>query len=550
MANPSLTYRRILLIDNYDSFTYNLADYFRQLGCEVAVYRNSVPPSDIAAEPDLVVLSPGPGRPEEAGYLMHIIERFYEETPILGICLGHQALVSFFGGSLKYVEPVHGHADRIVHDGKTIFTGLPDVLEVGRYHSLAAGEVPASLEVSARSNDGIVMGIRHKYLPIEGVQFHPESVLSMLQDGGFRLIQNTVSGHLSNGFRPYRSLMRRLQDNAHLTRADFEQFVQSLDAISEDQKLVLLVSLSFRLQNPYYLYEFIQVLLERVPQPVDASLGKTGLDICGTGGSGLPRVNTSTLASLLVSAAGLPILKHGNRASSGRYGSFDLLADLGLPMEVSLSRLEEAFRATGLAFIYAPGAHPTVGKFSSTRARVAVPTIFNILGPLLNPYNPRRQLIGTAFPRFMELIFEAGILMGKTQLYVVRGEDGLDEISVSGSTRVLAYEHGERRDMELRPQDFGIDPVPFEAVAANEPADKLAIARAFLEGRPETEHHKLVLVNAAFVESKFQSGLTLPEAYANMEERLRRGEAMSVLRNYAEAVGAELAAPTPSVQGA
>ena len=172
---------RVLVLDNFDSFTYNLVDFFRQLGCSVKVYRNTVDPEIIAREAfDLLVLSPGPSIPRNAGNLMQVIARFYRTKPILGVCLGHQALVEFFGGTLENIAPVHGKSVPIGHDGRSIFTGLEPEIRVARYHSWAAKVIPPELEVSARAADGAVMAVRHKRLPIEGIQFHPESVMTPL----------------------------------------------------------------------------------------------------------------------------------------------------------------------------------------------------------------------------------------------------------------------------------------------------------------------------------------------------------------------------------
>lgn len=188
---------KILLLDNFDSFTFNLVDFFRQLGCEVSVFRNTAEPEQLAAlDFDLLVLSPGPCVPRESGNLMAVIERFYLEKPILGVCLGHQALLEFFGGTLENIQPVHGKAVTIRHDGRSIFSGLEPEIEVARYHSWAAGWMPPELEVSARSLDGVVMALRHQTLPIEGVQFHPESVLTMKNEVGMRLLRNVVQGKM------------------------------------------------------------------------------------------------------------------------------------------------------------------------------------------------------------------------------------------------------------------------------------------------------------------------------------------------------------------
>jgi anthranilate synthase/aminodeoxychorismate synthase-like glutamine amidotransferase len=171
------------MIDNYDSFTYNLVHLFQELGVEVRVFRNDAitPDEAEALAPSHLVVSPGPGRPEDAGVSVELIRRLGPTVPTLGVCLGHQAIVEAFGGEIGQARALlHGKASPVEHDGKGVFTGLPDPFEAGRYHSLAALAVPDDLEVTARTPDGEVMGVRHRRLPIEGVQFHPESVLTPL----------------------------------------------------------------------------------------------------------------------------------------------------------------------------------------------------------------------------------------------------------------------------------------------------------------------------------------------------------------------------------
>jgi anthranilate synthase/aminodeoxychorismate synthase-like glutamine amidotransferase len=173
----------ILLIDNYDSFTYNLAHLFGELGAEVTVMRNDAIDADGAERlgPSHLVLSPGPGRPGDAGASLEIVERLAPRVPTLGVCLGHQVIVEAFGGEIVQAKRlVHGKPSEIRHDGKGLFQGLPQPFEAGRYHSLAAGRVPDCLEVSATCADDEVMAVRHRDLPVDGAQFHPESVLTPL----------------------------------------------------------------------------------------------------------------------------------------------------------------------------------------------------------------------------------------------------------------------------------------------------------------------------------------------------------------------------------
>jgi anthranilate synthase/aminodeoxychorismate synthase-like glutamine amidotransferase len=185
----------ILLVDNYDSFTYNLAHLFGELGAEVDVRRNDVIDADEAEklEPSHLVVSPGPGRPGDAGATLEVIRRLAPKVPTLGVCLGHQAIVEVFGGEVGRAKSiVHGKASVISHDGLGLFRGLPDDFIAGRYHSLAATSIPEELDVSATCADGEVMAVRHRELRVDGVQFHPESVLTPI---GPDLARNFLEGH-------------------------------------------------------------------------------------------------------------------------------------------------------------------------------------------------------------------------------------------------------------------------------------------------------------------------------------------------------------------
>jgi anthranilate synthase/aminodeoxychorismate synthase-like glutamine amidotransferase len=172
---------KLLMIDNYDSFTWNLVHLFEERGVEVVVYRNDAITVDEARtlQPDRLVISPGPGRPSDAGISMELIRELGPRVRTLGVCLGHQAIIEAFGGEIGQARALlHGKASRVRHDGQGVLAGLAPEIDAGRYHSLAAVRVPDELVVTARTDDGEVMGVRHRTYPIEGVQFHPESVLT------------------------------------------------------------------------------------------------------------------------------------------------------------------------------------------------------------------------------------------------------------------------------------------------------------------------------------------------------------------------------------
>jgi anthranilate synthase/aminodeoxychorismate synthase-like glutamine amidotransferase len=186
---------RVLVVDNYDSFVYNLVQYLGELGADPVVRRNDAIGVEAARDlrPDAVLLSPGPGRPEDAGNLLALIDAFAGTCPMLGVCLGHQAIGQAFGGAVvRARELMHGKSSLVGHDGAGVLAGLPDPFEATRYHSLVVARegLPDVLEVTAETDDGTIMGLRHRQLPVEGVQFHPESILTV---GGHDLLRNFLN---------------------------------------------------------------------------------------------------------------------------------------------------------------------------------------------------------------------------------------------------------------------------------------------------------------------------------------------------------------------
>jgi len=187
--------RKVFFIDNFDSFTYNLVDDFCKRDCEAKVYRADTKLEKLAAiakrfEPDLLVISPGPGTPSTAGVTLSAIDYFKDKLTIFGVCLGHQAIIQYFGGKIGHApEPMHGKGSRVIHNEKGLFAGVENPLQAGRYHSLCALSIPKCLEKTADC-DGVVMGVQHRELPIYGVQFHPESILT---PAGGKIIENILA---------------------------------------------------------------------------------------------------------------------------------------------------------------------------------------------------------------------------------------------------------------------------------------------------------------------------------------------------------------------
>jgi len=544
----SLRSATVLVIDNFDSFTFNLVDYFKQLGCRVLVYRNTIDPDAIPAlEPDAIVFSPGPSLPKNAGNMMKIINQYHQRYPMLGVCLGMEAMVECFGGTLRLVDPpVHGEASPITHDGKTLFKDLPQGFMAGRYHSLVGDCIPDCFEISARTQD-LVMGIRHKTFPIEAVQFHPESVLTMKGDCGFLVMKNFLETYLGSGKENFCEHFQGRNVENH----DPKHFAPMRTKILPDrfQKLSLKVidflkdsivgQISLQDQKTFLrehhtisaheLAEAVRFLLKQMPeQPYLPG----AIDVCGTGGSGLSRFNTSTLATFVLASEGVGVAKHGNKAASGRCGSFDLLEALGIPTDSSLETMEKLYKMEHMAFLFARRFHPVMKAFAEVRKSVGQPTFFNLLGPLLSPAGVKRQIIGTSSHEHMELLAETCRELGREHVYIVCGEDGLDEVTLTGKTFVTELKKGRIRSYTLTPQDFGVKPATFTSIRGGGLEENVKLFHAILKGEARTRHADLVAVNAGLALVLSGKTTSLKEGYGLAKTALKQGRVADTFERF------------------
>lgn len=439
----------IVLIDNYDSFTHNLYQYLSQLTDEeIRVIRNDRITVEelVHLNPSRIVISPGPGRPEGAGISVEAIQRLAGEVPILGVCLGHQAIAQAFGGRvISAKEIVHGKTDRITTDGRGVFRAVNSPTEFARYHSLAVAEddLPEELEISARGQDGEIMGIRHREYVIEGVQFHPESVAS---DEGMKLLANFLN-YRREPFEPRRYLSEII-DGASLSQREAAEFMEELTDghLTDAQIAGFLVALNAKGIESPEVAGCAQVLQrKRTPLTVRGPL----LDTCGTGGDGLGTFNISSLTALLAASCGARVAKHGNRAVSSRSGSADFYKALGINIELAPNQAAASISDAGFAFLYAPLYHGAMRFAGPARRQLGIKTIMNLLGPLVNPAGAEYQLIGVFSERYQKTMAEAAVRLGVRRGMVVHGLDGQDELSVTAPSRVISFEVGDLDDDEL-----------------------------------------------------------------------------------------------------
>ncbi|MGA2480738.1 MAG: bifunctional anthranilate synthase component II/anthranilate phosphoribosyltransferase [Spirochaetia bacterium] len=485
------------IIDNYDSFTHNLYQYLCELTREpVEVFRNDKVTVDELADmnPAGIIISPGPGRPEEAGISVEAVRRFAGVVPVLGVCLGHQAIGHAFGAAVVPAQRiVHGKVESMRLDGRGLFRGMPSVARFTRYHSLALQResLPAELEVTAVAEDGEIMGVRHKEHLVEGIQFHPESIAS---EHGKRLLANFL--HYRREPFPLTTVIAGLQAKKGISREHAEAFMDELTdgRLTDVQIAGVLASLSGSLISPEALAGFASVL-RRKRRPF-ASSHRT-LDTCGTGGDGLGTFNISSLAAVVAASCGALVAKHGNRGASSPVGSADFFRALGVPVDVEPAASETLLKDTGFCFLFAPTYHGAMRHAGRARSELGIRTAMNLVGPLSNPADASYQLIGVYDGELCGAVAEAAHLLGVRKVMAVHGEDGLDEISISGRTRVVEVdETGERRDYFLTPEEFGISRRPVELLRGGTAAENAATALSILGGGGPAAIRESVLLNA------------------------------------------------------
>ncbi|MGE5126177.1 MAG: bifunctional anthranilate synthase component II/anthranilate phosphoribosyltransferase [Betaproteobacteria bacterium] len=480
----------ILLVDNYDSFTFNLYQYLGELGAQVKVVRNDALSVEqaLALSPERIVVSPGPGTPDEAGISLELIRR--SPVPVLGVCLGHQALGQTFGGRVvRAPKLMHGKTSEIRHDGRTIFAGLPDVFTATRYHSLvvAPESVPDCLEVSAWTDGGVVMGLRHKERPLEGVQFHPESVLTT---AGKDLLRNFL------GLGARVSIKRHLARLARGERLSEEEAATAMGAIMDGEATPaqiggLLAAMAARGETEDEVVGFARTMRARAV-PLTSS---GAVDTCGTGGDGAGTFNISTVASFVVAACGVPVAKHGNRSASGTCGSADVLEALGVRIDAPPDVVQAALDTVGWTFLFAPKFHASTRHALGPRRELGVRTAFNLLGPLTNPARPSGQVVGVPRPELTSFVARCLQRLGTKRAWVVNGS-GLDELTLAGETLVAELDGSQVRTFTLTPRDAGLEAAPGEALRGGDPQANAAIAREILAGAPGPRRD-VVLLNAA-----------------------------------------------------
>ncbi|TVQ36192.1 MAG: bifunctional anthranilate synthase component II/anthranilate phosphoribosyltransferase [Spirochaetaceae bacterium] len=535
----------ILLLDNYDSFTHNLYQYMSEITTEpIEVIRNDAVTLDqvAAMQPGRIVISPGPGRPEEAGISVGLIRRFAGKIPILGVCLGHQAIGYAYGASIVQARNiVHGKVEPIDLDGRGLFRSIDSPAEFTRYHSLVIDEqtLPAELEITARSSDGEIMGVRHRDYLLEGVQFHPESIASQ---SGKKLLANFLH-YLREPFVA-RTVLTRVLGGEAMGRQEAANFMEEVTEgnLTAAQIAGFLVAINARGISAEEIAGCASVLQrKRVPVTTDRAV----LDTCGTGGDGLGTFNISSMAALVAAACGATVAKHGNRAVSSRSGSADFYRELGIPIDLSREEAEQLIAEHGFAFLFAPLYHGAMKHAAVPRRELGIKTIFNLLGPLVNPAGAQYQIIGVYDRAFCRPVAEAAVALGTQRGMVVHGLDGIDELSVSAPSAVVRFDsRGITDEQELDPVSLGISGHTLQDLSGGDADANAALARELLSGGGRPAIRDSVLLNAAAALEVYGVADSIAAGLALAREALSSGAvAAKVDAIIAAGRGSEPAAP-------
>lgn len=501
----------IVMIDNYDSFTYNLYQYIGQLHTDIKVFRNDEITLDEIEKlnPDAIIISPGPAFPKDAGISVDVIKRFAKSVPILGVCLGHQSIAEAFGGKVVVANrQLHGKSSGIKIDTESpLFKGLKENITVARYHSLIVerSSLPDKLLIIAEDPDGEIMALKHRDFNTYGVQFHPESILT---SDGMTIIRNFLSNVV--GIKTDADENKPLPDEQ---RVELKKYIQKVyegkdlsdaeafdamniimsDRATNAQSAAFLTALAIKGETADEVTAFVKVMREKAAKIKGF---EDSLDIVGTGGDLSNSFNISTTSSFVIAASGMTVAKHGNRSASSKSGAADCLEALGVKIQSTPESAAATLKELGMTFLFAPSYHSAMRFVGPVRKQIGVRTVFNILGPLINPASPKYMIMGVFSKDIMETVAEVLINVGVERGMVVYGNDKIDEISISDSTSVVEINNGETIKYEICPEQFGIKRADKSEVVGGEPEDNAKITLSVLSGEDKSARRDIVLLNA------------------------------------------------------
>ena len=522
----------ILLIDNYDSFSYNLYQLIGSIEPEITVVRNdAVTIEDIERmNPEAIVLSPGPGKPADAGICLDVVRTLSGRFPILGVCLGHQAIFEAFGGTVDHASHLmHGKSSLIsVNTTSTLFRGLPNTIQAARYHSLSAQKetLPNCLRITSTC-EGELMAVEHRTHPTFGVQFHPESIMT---PEGKAILQNFIDAARE---------FNHTNNPQSLPSKENPMIKEAIQTLSNKQDLpyakaeAVMDEIMSGKATPVQMAAYLTALAmkgETIDEITASAAGMRAhcvkflhemdvLEIVGTGGDGSNSFNISTTASLVIAAAGVPVAKHGNRAASSKCGAADVLEELGVNIDLVPERSAELLKSINICFLFAQNYHIAMKYVAPVRKELGIRTVFNILGPLSNPAGANMELMGVYDQELVEPLAQVMMKLGVRRGMVVYGQDSLDEISMAAPTSVCEIKDGWFQSYEITPEQFGYTRCAKEDLVGGTPTENAAITRAIINGEDRGPKRCAVCLNAG-------AALYITGAAETMEAGVRLAESI------------------------
>lgn len=537
----------ILLIDNYDSFTYNLYQYIGELYRDIQVVRNDeITIEQIEAlHPQALILSPGPGYPKDAGITMEAIRHFNGKIPMLGVCLGHQSICEAFGGTIvRDSHLMHGKASQMVLDMTCpIFAGLPKTVSCGRYHSLIAQEsdFPACLKVTARDENGQIMALEHRETQTYGVQFHPESLLT---GDGKRMLANFLNliPDVSVPLPPIveerpktelKKYIAQVTDGKDLTEAEAQDAMDIImsGSATDAQIAGLLVALRMKGETIAEITGFAKGMRQKAKHVTGC---ENSIEIVGTGGDLANSFNISTTSSFVISAAGMPVAKHGNRSVSSKSGAADVLESLGVKIQTTPEQAKASIQEIGISFLFAQSYHGAMKYVAPARKELGIRTVFNVLGPLTNPASTDYILLGVYEKALLPVMARVLMGLGIKNAMIVYGNDRLDEVSICDKTSVAEVRDGKITEYEIAPEDFGFPRADKSEIVGGVADENAKIARGILDGSIQGAKRNIVLMNAGCALYVSGKAATIADGIQLAARQIDSGRALAKLQQLVE----------------
>ena len=572
----------ILLIDNYDSFSYNLYQMLGEMEPDIEVVRNDAITAEevLQKQPGAIIISPGPGKPSDAGICEEVVKICAGRIPILGVCLGHQAICEAFGAMIVHARELkHGKQSVTrLNRWSLLFKGLPEKIKVARYHSLAVrpDTLPRALRVSAVAEDGEIMAVEHERAPIFGLQFHPESIMTpegrtilknflAIADSFPRAVKDKVNIKEVQPFNPpvlkRESLKAPEEKAAKENKGEAEVETRSSDK-RESQNAVVNEAIVKLVNGEKLSVEMLKAALEetmsgRASQVSIASLltalstrGTTleemaacaetvgkhvvslkhpyeALEISKVGRNRTNIFNISSAVSIILAAAGIKVTGHGSSDMFGGCSEADCLEKLGVNIMLKPEQMSGILEKTNMAFMLDQIYLKPVEHVEAVRKVLPMSTIFNILEPLISPSRPARMLAGVDRGDMRLPVIHFLEMIGVKRVMSVFGQDGMMGISLNAPTDIVELKDGQYTDYIIRPEDFGMERCEAKELEAVSPEENAAVLKAVFSGEKGARRNVIVLNSAAALH--LARDISMEEGIRAAEDILDSGRAKDKL---------------------